>query len=229
MPDHEPFEKNSTDLDRLIHILQRDACETASWTGIEHFSKPVIEAIRSVPRHAFIPDTPPMVVAYANRPQPIGFGQTISQPYIVALTTELLKVKPTDRVLEVGTGLGYQAAVLAQLAAEVYTVERIPQLGKQAKRIFKELGYDNIHVLIDDGSRGWPQHAPFNAIAVTAAAEKMPPALIEQLAAGGRMVIPLGRQWEPQSLTLGKKDRAGKFSRIPLLPVAFVPLVCTNA
>ena len=211
----------------LISTLQQQAAETASWTGIKHFSDPVVSAIRNVPRYAFFPERTSMIEAYANRPQPIGFGQTISQPYIVALTSELLAIKPQDRVLEVGTGSGYQAAILAELAAEVYTVERIEQLANHARRVSQELGYNNIHVLNADGAKGWSEHAPYDAIAVTAAGKKIPKDLIDQLAPDGRMVIPVGRQWEIQSLVLGRKNTSGKFSKVSLLPVAFVPLVLT--
>ncbi len=229
VPDINPGEENKVELDRLIQILQREAAETAGWTGRKRFSDPVIDAIRRVPRHAFFPERPSMFEAYANRPYPIGFGQTISQPYIVALMTELADLTPTARVLEVGTGSGYQAAVLAELAQDVFTIERIEELAQHAKRVFKTLGYANIHVAHDDGSKGWAEHAPYDVIVVTAAAQKIPKALIDQLAPGGRMIIPIGGQWDPQSLTLGIKDQAGKFTKVPLLPVAFVPLVCTNA
>ncbi|MBF0250506.1 MAG: protein-L-isoaspartate(D-aspartate) O-methyltransferase [Alphaproteobacteria bacterium] len=210
----------------LVREVERDAADTASWTGRRTFSAAVMDAIARVPRHVYIPHEPSLAVAYANRPQPIGGGQTISQPYIVALMTDLLNLPPDARVLEVGTGSGYQCAVLAELAAHVFSVERLPNLAAAALAVLKEQGYANIDVLCADGAKGWSEHAPYDAIMVTAAAEGgVPGALIEQLAPGGRMVIPLGPRFGPQMLTLGVKDANGRFSSTPVLPVAFVPLV----
>jgi len=186
----------------------------------------VLEAIGRVPRHEFTPEPLPPAVAYANRPQPIGHGQTISQPYIVALMTDLLDLEGTERVLEVGAGCGYQSAVLAEVADEVYAVERIGPLADMATATLARLGYGNVTILCGDGSRGWAEHAPYDGILVTACQDgPIPQALIEQLRPGGRIVIPLGPRWGPQMLHLGVKDPDGRFTHEPVLPVAFVPLV----
>ncbi|HWP87438.1 MAG TPA: protein-L-isoaspartate(D-aspartate) O-methyltransferase, partial [Burkholderiales bacterium] len=175
------------------------------------------------PRHRFVPaDQEPN--AYANRPLPIGNGQTISQPFIVALMTDMLGLKATDRVLEIGTGCGYQAAVLAELAREVYTIEIVAPLAREAAARFAELGYRNINARSGDGYRGWPAHAPFDAIIVTAAAPEVPPALIEQLKPGGKLVIPVGAQWSGQELRIIEKDQHGKTTTRNALAVRFVPL-----
>ena len=155
----------------------------------------VLQAMRKVPRHEFVPESARRF-AYDDRPLPIGHGQTISQPYIVALMTELARLTPGSRVLEVGTGSGYQAAVLAELAAEVYTIEIVPELARRAEDDLARLGYKNIHVRIGDGYLGWPELAPFDAIVVTAAPEKIPPPLLAQLKVGGRLVIPVGDHFQ---------------------------------
>lgn len=181
----------------------------------------VLEAMRSVPRHRFVP--PDLAAfAYADRPLPIGRGQTISQPYIVAYMSELLAAAPHHRVLEVGTGSGYQAAVLAKLAKEVYTIEIVPELARTAAATLKELGYANVRVREGDGYAGWPEHAPFDRIIVTAAPEKIPQPLIDQLAAGGRLVIPVGEQHDTQWMTVVEKTASGVVQR-KTIPVAFVP------
>ncbi len=182
----------------------------------------VLSAMRSVPRHRFVPERL-TAFAYDDRPLPIGHGQTISQPYIVACMTELLRIRPGARVLEIGTGSGYQAAVLACLTAEVYTVEIIPELGRQAQERLKTLGYGTVRTRVADGYHGWDQHAPFDAIIVTAAAEYIPPPLIRQLKDGGRMIIPVGSPFLTQTLMLVEKT-AGKVRTRSLLPVRFVPL-----
>lgn len=210
----------------LVRTIQTEAGETGFWTGRDRFSETVLDAIARVPRHKFIPDRPLMRVAYANRPQPIGLGQTISQPYIVALMTDLLDLTGGERVLEIGTGSGYQAAVLAEIVAQVYSVERFEDLATRARGTLKTCGYDNVHIHCDDGTQGWPEHAPYDRILVTAAADgPVPIALIDQLRPGGRMVIPLGPRHGPQMLHLGLKSDLGDFTSRPLLPVAFVPLV----
>lgn len=210
----------------LTRAIEHEASETAAWTGRTTFNARVIRAIAEVPRHLFIPGAPPPGVAYANRPQPIGLGQTISQPYIVALMTELLDLDGGEKVLEVGTGSGYQTAVLAEIAGEVYSVERFADLAAGARATLAECGYSNIHMSCSDGTRGWVEHAPYDAIMVTAAADgPVPQALIEQLQPGGRMVIPLGPRHGPQMLTVGLKDQTGRFTKHPVLPVSFVPLV----
>jgi protein-L-isoaspartate(D-aspartate) O-methyltransferase len=184
----------------------------------------VLAAMRSVPRHLFVPE-PFRRDAYEDFPLPIGEGQTISQPYIVALMTELATPKPSDRALEVGTGSGYQAAVLAKLVREVYSVEILQALGDEAARRIRDLGYDNITLRVGDGYAGWPEKAPFDLILITAAPERVPPALLDQLAAGGRLVVPVGQAGGVQSLQLLRKNSAGAVEVKDVLPVRFVPLV----
>ena len=167
----------------------------------------VLAALRQVPRHRFIPSHL-WDQAYNDYPLPIGEDQTISQPYIVALMTELLELKPTDKVLEIGTGSGYQAAILAELAAQVYTMDRVASLLAQAEKILAALGYRNIHTRVGDGTLGWPEEAPFEAIIVTAGAPQVPRPLTEQLALGGRLVIPVGDQWS-QTLTCVRETKEG--------------------
>ena len=181
----------------------------------------VLEAMRAVPRHRFVPE-PLQHLAYADRPLPIGQGQTISQPFIVAYMTEALEVRPAHRVLEIGTGSGYQAAVLSRLVREVDTIEIVPELARRATATLKALGYVNVRVREGDGYAGWPEQAPFARIMVTAAPEKVPQPLIDQLANGGRMVIPVGdrEQW----LTVIEKTPRGVVER-RTIPVAFVPLM----
>jgi protein-L-isoaspartate(D-aspartate) O-methyltransferase len=189
--------------------------------GIE--DEAVLEAMRAVPRHEFVP-AERRGRAYANRPLPIGHGQTISQPYIVAYMTEVLDPDADDRVLEVGTGSAYQAAVLAEIVDEVYTIEIIEPLARSARRRIERLGYDNVSVRQGDGYFGWPEHAPYDAIIVTAAAGHIPSPLVEQLKSGGRMVIPVGPVYAVQTLILVTKDEAGEVSTEQLLPVRFVPM-----
>lgn len=182
----------------------------------------VIEAMERVPRHEFVPKEY-RKQAYADHPLPIGFGQTISQPYIVALMTQLLKLKPEYRVLEVGTGSGYQAAILGELCSEVYTVEIIEELAKSAKERLERLGYDNVHVKHGDGYYGWKEHAPYDAIIVTAAPDHIPPPLVAQLKDGGRMVVPVGPPGGYQTLWLVEK-KDGEVTTRNITGVVFVPL-----
>lgn len=182
----------------------------------------VLAAMGRVPRHLFVEPAQERF-AYEDRPLPIGAGQTISQPYIVALMTQLLQVRPSHRILEVGTGSGYQAAVLAELAAEVYTVEIIPSLAEGARAHLEALGYQNVHVRQGDGYEGWREFAPFDGIVVTAGAPQIPPPLIEQLREGGRMAIPVGAAGGTQDLILGEKH-GGRFQIRSIAPVLFVPL-----
>lgn len=181
----------------------------------------VLSAMIKVPRHEFVPKAW-RFLAYADRPLPIGEGQTISQPYIVALMTELLELKGTEKVLEIGTGSGYQAAILAEIVPEVYTIEIIPELASSADERLKRLGYKNIFVKTGDGYYGWPEKAPFDAIIVTCGAGHIPPALVEQLSEGGRMVIPVGKGWQ-KLLLVKKKD--GKITEEFVTDVIFVPLL----
>ncbi len=182
---------------------------------------PVLEAMRRVPRHLFVPDFY-LDQAYDDHPLPIGFGQTISQPYIVGLMTEALQVTSGDRVLEIGTGSGYQAAVLAEMGTEVYTIEIIPELAEAAARLLASQGYENAQVLNADGYFGWPEHQPFDAIIVTAAPDHLPQPLADQLAEGGRLVIPIGPVGAVQSLWLFVKEE-GELSATSLGSVRFVP------
>ncbi len=180
----------------------------------------VLAVMRKVERHKFVPED--MIrYAYDDNPLPIGEGQTISQPYIVALMTELLKLKKTDTVLEIGTGSGYQAAVLGELAKEVYTIEIVEKLGKRSKELLESLGYKNIHVKIGDGYQGWPEEAPFDAVIVTAAPDHIPQPLVDQLKEGGRMVIPVGKTY--QELILISKTEKGTQKK-DIIPVRFVPM-----
>jgi len=183
----------------------------------------VLGAMANTPRHLFVPDHL-RKRAYEDRPLPIGHGQTISQPFIVALMTQLLETGPDDVVLEVGTGSGYQAAVLSPLVAEVYTIEIIPQLAEQARRRLERLHLENVQVRTGDGYYGWEEHAPFDAVVVTAAADHVPPPLVRQLKPGGRMVIPVGSPFTVQQLMLVEKHEDGSVTNRQLLPVAFVPL-----
>jgi len=182
-----------------------------------------LAAMRAVPRHQFVPrqDWPH---AYEDRPLPIGEGQTISQPFVVAFMTEAARARPGMKVLEIGTGSGYQAAVLAEIGCRVYTIEIIRSLADSARSRLERLGYRGIDVRHGDGYQGWPQVAPFDAILLTAAPDRMPAALVEQLAPGGRIVAPIGAEGEVQSLVLAEKDRAGRVTTRHLLPVRFVPM-----
>ena len=180
----------------------------------------VLEAMREVPRHRFIPP-PVRQMAYHDQPLPIGSDQTISQPYIVAYMTEAAEIAPDDKVLEIGTGSGYQAAVLGEIAREVYTIEIIPELAEQARRTLAELGYDNVHVRTGNGYLGWPEQAPFDAIVVTAAPDEVPQALVDQLAVGGRMVIPVGTTF--QEMMIIERTPRGVVER-RTIPVRFVPM-----
>lgn len=183
----------------------------------------VLKAMRIVPRHAFIPPTEQRY-AYGDHPVPIGLGQTISQPYIVAFMTEALKLDPNDKVLEIGTGSGYQAAVCAEIAREVYTIEILEELAKSAAKKLKELGYRNVFVRACDGYLGWPEKAPFDAIIGTAAAGRIPPPLIEQLKPGGRMILPVEGRFGFQYLVLITKDSKGNLHQKNVMPVRFVPM-----
>jgi protein-L-isoaspartate(D-aspartate) O-methyltransferase len=208
---------------RLANEVARDARDTGRETGRLAFDKRVIDTLRTIPRHLFVPKEL-RGAAYQNRPLPIGHGQTISQPYIVALMTDLLRTKPTDVVLEVGTGSGYQAAFLSPLVKKVYSVEIIEPLARQAAARLQSLGYKNVVTRHADGYNGWKEHGPFDAIIVTAAATHIPPPLIQQLKPGGRMIIPVGGPFATQSLMLVEKTAAGKVRTRNVLPVQFVPL-----
>ena len=208
---------------QLIEEIEQDARETSIYLDKEALDPRVMQAIGLVPRHEFVP-AEIRKYAYANRPLPIGYGQTISQPYIVALMSDLVKAQADHKVLEIGTGSGYQAAILAELAGKIYSIEIIEALGKQATERLSTLGYDNVTVRIGDGYYGWEEHAPFDAIVVTAAASHVPPPLVAQLKPGGRMVIPVGSRFLTQQLVLIEKQADGQLVTRQILPVLFVPL-----
>ena len=208
----------------LLHEIEAETRETAHWTGRSSLSPRVLDALAETPREAFV-DPASAELAYENRPLSIGHQQTISQPFIVAIMTELLDVGPEDRVLEIGTGSGYQAAVLARLASHVYSVEVIPELAEAGEKRLRNLGLQNVSVDCHDGSKGWPEHAPFDRIMVTAAGAEIPSALTQQLRNGGRMVVPVGAVPTAQTLSVVTKDDEGRVEIAEGLPVAFVPLV----
>lgn len=208
---------------RMIAEVEADARETAHLTGRPVLDAPVLDALRRVPRAAFMPEAPE--AAYENRAHAIARGQTISQPFIVALMTDLLDLESDSRVLEIGTGSGYQTAILAELAEQVWSVEVIEELSQRAGKVLADLGYLNVSLRVGDGNAGWPEAAPFDAVIVTAAAPSIPPTLVDQLVAPGRMVIPVGVPFGAQDLWLIVKDAVGLESRRRMMPVAFVPLV----
>jgi protein-L-isoaspartate(D-aspartate) O-methyltransferase len=209
---------------RMLKQIESEAEFTASYTGRRHFAKRVMDAMAEVLRENFVPPDL-LAFAYDNAPLPIGHGQTISQPYIVALMTDFLDLTEESVVLEIGTGSGYQAAILSVLADKVYTIEKISELAESASRRLKELGYDNVETRCCNGYQGWQEKAPFDAIIVTAAASHIPPALIDQLKPGGRMLIPIGLPYMPQELMLVVKEEDGSSRVQSILDVAFVPLV----
>jgi protein-L-isoaspartate(D-aspartate) O-methyltransferase len=208
--------------DEMVLEIAASTIQTSGQIGKPTLQRRVMEVMAKVPRHEFVPaELQPL--SYLNTPLPIGFGKTISQPFIVALMTDLLDLAPTDAVLEIGTGLGYQAAILAELAARVYTVELIEGLAEQAQRKLGRMHYANIEFKIGNGCLGWPEHAPFDKVIVTAAPELIPAALLYQLKAGGRMVIPAGLA-DAQQLMLIEKDASGRISTRNILPVRFSQL-----
>ena len=215
-----------TDLDFLLNEIRGEVRATRHLTGRPALAPRVMEALREVPRHEFVPDELRQG-AYANHPLPIGHGQTISQPYIVALMTDLIQPRPQDVVLEIGTGSGYQAAVLSTLVRQVYSLEIVEELALEAAERLRRLGYDNVEVRAGNGQLGWPEHAPYDAIMVAAAASRIPPALIEQLKPGGSLVIPVGEQGAAQDLLVLRKTETGRVEARNVLPVAFVPLTGT--
>ena len=213
------FAQNDKDYEKLRETMVKTQIQSR---GVK--DKDVLSVMRDVPRHLFI-DESLWPKAYSDGPLPIGHGQTISQPYIVAFMTELLRPDTHHMVLEIGTGSGYQAAVLAKLVHHVYTIEIVPELGRKAKVTLRRLGYNNISVRVGDGYKGWPEEEPFDRIIVTAAPEKVPEALVDQLKPGGRMVLPVGPRWWGQDLLVIEKDERGKVVRKNTIPVRFVPMV----
>jgi protein-L-isoaspartate(D-aspartate) O-methyltransferase len=209
---------------RMVSEVEAMYADTRAETGLPAMSPAVRAALGKVERHRLVQDGD-RGAAYRNHPLPIGNGQTISQPYIVALSTDLLNLRGGENVLDVGTGSGYQAAILAEIASRVFSVEIIPTLGEAARKRLEELGYGNIEVKIGDGYQGWAEKAPFDAIVVTAAAPQVPGALVAQLKPGGRMVIPIGGRGDIQHLNLITKRADGGYDEKRVLPVRFVPLV----
>ena len=207
----------------MLDAVRASVSDSSDYTGISELSARVITALASVPREEFVP-TAYRHLAYDNTPLPIAAGQTISQPLIVALMTELLDPQPDDIVLEVGTGSGYQAAVLSSLVARVYSIEIVEELARGAEAVLPELGYSNVVVRAGDGYAGWPEHAPFVSIIVTAAADELPPPLLQQLKPGGKLVIPVGERHGYQELLLIEVDNNGEINKQSVLPVRFVPL-----
>lgn len=211
-----------TTMSGMIDAIRDDVRRTRNFTGVDRLDDRVMEAMQTVQRDEFVPERARRE-AYVNRPLPIGHGQTISQPYIVAIMTHLMDTDPADRVLEIGTGSGYQAAVLAKIVDSVYTIEIIPELAESAAERLDRLGFDNVHVRAGDGWYGWPEAAPFDAIIVTAVGEEVPGKLVEQLRLGGTMVLPIGTDWD-QNLAVVEKGGDGEISMRYVLPVRFVPL-----
>jgi protein-L-isoaspartate(D-aspartate) O-methyltransferase len=209
---------------RMVAEVDAMYAETRAHTGLAAMSGPVRRALGRVARHRLVQEHQAFA-AYRNHPLPIGGGQTISQPYIVALSTDLLDLQPGDRILEIGTGSGYQAAVLGEIAKHVYSMETIPSLGEEAAKRLEALGYRNIDVRIGDGYKGWPENAPFDGILVTAAAPHVPQALVDQLKPGGRLVIPVGGETQTQWLKVIDKGYDGSLAERSILPVRFVPMV----
>ena len=208
---------------RMVQEIELDVKATSARIGRPQLNEKVMQIMAEVPRHEFVSEDE-RSFAYLNRPLPIGYGQTISQPYVVALMTDLLAVSPDAKVLEVGSGSGYQAAILSRLVKEVHSIEIIPELANECRERMIRLGYGNVTIHQGDGYYGLESEAPFDAIIVTAAAAYIPPPLVQQLRSGGRMVIPVGAQFTVQYLMLVEKDDQGKISARQVLPVLFVPL-----
>ncbi len=212
-----------TQRENMISLIESDVRATSAYLKRSALDERVLDAMASVPRHEFVPDDL-VDKAYQNRPLPIGHGQTISQPYIVAIMTDLLELEAGQKVLEIGTGSGYQAAVLAALDTRVWSIEIIEALGKRAGSLLARLGYDDIELRVGDGYYGWVEQAPFDAIIVTAAASHIPPPLVKQLAVGGKMIIPVGSRFSTQELILITRINPEEVVTRQVLPVRFVPL-----
>jgi protein-L-isoaspartate(D-aspartate) O-methyltransferase len=212
----------------MLDTIELEAREAEPWVGKAGIAPRVMAAMAKVPRHEFVP-LDLISAAYENGPLPIGHGQTISQPYIVALMTDLLQPEPEDVMLEIGTGSGYQSAVLSLLVSRVYSIEVVRALADEAAARLKRLGYNNIETRCGDGYQGWPEHAPYDGIIVTAAAPEVPEPLIDQLKPGGRLIVPVGGRLTGQDLLVLEKDEQGKIFRRSVLPVAFVPLIRSHA
>ena len=208
----------------MVDTIKLEARDAGPWVGKTGIDPRVLAAMAKVPRHEFVPPDV-AYAAYENGPLPIGHGQTISQPYIVALMTDLLQPEAEDVILEVGTGSGYQAAVLSLLVRQVYSVEVVQALAEEAAARLKRLAYNNIETRCGDGYHGWPEHAPYDGIIVTAAAPEVPQPLIDQLKPGARLIVPVGGRYMGQDLVVLEKDKEGQIHRRSVLPVAFVPLI----
>lgn len=211
------------EVQRMLQDIEMEVRLTRRETGIDGFDARVMAAMKTVPRHEFVP-LELQYRAYDNGPLPIGMGQTISQPYIVALMTDLLNSRPGDNILEIGTGSGYQTAILSRLVNQVYSVEIVSTLTDRARKLLDKLGYANIELITGDGYDGWPEHAPYDGIIVTAAAPEIPQPLIQQLKPGARLVIPVGLPYSFQELIVVEKREDGKIERKSILGVSFVPL-----
>ena len=218
-----PADHYEADRRALIRAIEKDVRDTARYLNRRELDARVLRALDKVPRHEFVPPQD-RALAYENLPLPIGHGQTISQPYIVAVMTDLVEPAVGCRALEVGTGSGYQAAVLSRLCETVHTLEIIEPLGTSARQRLAQLGYRNVSVRIADGYHGWEEHAPYDVIVVTAVASHIPPPLLQQLKPGGRMVVPVGTRFTAQELVLVNKDTVGRITTRQVLPVSFVPL-----
>jgi protein-L-isoaspartate(D-aspartate) O-methyltransferase len=214
-------DQRAAERQRMVDTIEAHARSIGGGIGEKGLDARVLAVLGAIPRHEFVPGEASHL-AYVDRPLVIGLGQTISQPFIVALMTQLLQVKPDDRVLEIGTGSGYQAAVLSRLAREVYSVEIVAELGRRAAQTLSRLGYANVTTRIGDGYQGWSEHAPYDGIMVTAAPDHIPPALIAQLKPGGRLVIPVGVHF--QDLMVIAKAADGTTTSTSIIPVRFVPL-----
>lgn len=212
----------SEELDHYVGVRERMVNRQIAPRGVKN--QKVLAAMRKVPRHKFVPEVQ-IPNAYEDRPLPIGHGQTISQPYIVAKMTELLGPNEKMKALEVGTGSGYQAAILAEIVNEVFSIEIIKELGKSAQKRLKKLAYENIEVKVADGYYGWQEHAPFDIIIITCAVDHIPPPLMKQLRPGGKLVIPIGSPFTVQDLILAKKSEKGEFTTEHIFPVRFVPML----
>ncbi|MFO7983500.1 MAG: protein-L-isoaspartate(D-aspartate) O-methyltransferase [Desulfuromonadales bacterium] len=217
---------SSREADRkeMVRTIEREMEMTQEMTGRSSLDPRVLQAMEKIPRDEFVPEQN-RKRAFANQPLPIGEGQTISQPFMVALMTDLLNPRPDDVILEIGTGSGYQAAILAELVDRVYSVEVVGSLAEKAEANLKRLGYNNVFVSCHDGYQGWEEHAPYDGIVVTAAAPKIPQPLVDQLKSGGQLVIPIGKPYMPQKLMIVEKDEQGETSTRDVLGVAFVPLI----
>ena len=210
-------------VERMLSDIFSETLSTAGLTGRDSLGESVISAISQIPRDQFVPESS-RKYAFDNGPLPIGHGQTVSQPFIVALMTDLLNVQKQDRILEIGTGSGYQSAILSKLCSQVYSVELINILSEQAEKRFQQLGLSNIKTFVGNGYLGLPEYAPFDGIIVTAAATHIPDTLVDQLKPQGRLVIPVGEPYAHQELVLVEKNAGGEISKTNILPVAFVPL-----